>query len=313
MKVAITGATGFVGRYVVKELLSNGYEVTCLVRNKGKLSKIFKDSVEGMEVNFEDKNSLRQALEKANPDYLIHLIGILVENRKKGETFLKVHYLYSKNIYEVSKDLNIKKVVHMSSLGTHKEAPSMYHRTKYMAEQELIKSGLNYTIFRPSLILGPQQKLFYDMWDITKYVRIVALPGGGDYLFQPVDVRDVACAFVKALSDRETDKSILELCGPDRVSFKRLLKDIFNYWDRKVILLPVPKSFMYLGGLVVERLIQPPPFSSDQMLMMWKDNICGLDAEAISDGVKKVCQKEPIPYQEALKWSLDEFTNNVKG
>lgn len=67
----------------------------------------------------------------------------------------------------------------MSSLGTHKDAPSMYHRTKYMAEEELKKSGLNHTMMRPSIVLGPEQKLFYDMWHITTYIRLVALPGGG--------------------------------------------------------------------------------------------------------------------------------------
>ncbi|RMH08946.1 MAG: NAD-dependent epimerase/dehydratase family protein [Aquificota bacterium] len=310
MRVLLTGATGFVGRHTVKELLKEGYEVGCIVRSSAKLKEVFPgESIKAFEVSLEDKRALLKTFEDFAPQYLIHLVGILVEDRKRGQTFMKVHYLYSKNLYEVAKTYGgIQKVVHMSSLGTHPDAPSMYHRTKLMAEEELKRSGLKYTIIRPSIILGPEQRLFFDMWSITKLLPLVALPGGGGYLFQPVDVRDVACAFVKALKDQESNFKTYELCGDKRVSFKELLEDIFSYWKRKVLLVPVPKALMYLGGLMVERLIQPPPFSSDQMLMMWKDNVCGLDPQVESQGVKKLCGKDPVSYEESLRWSLEGFS-----
>ncbi|MEJ7555336.1 MAG: NAD-dependent epimerase/dehydratase family protein, partial [Aquificaceae bacterium] len=290
MRVLITGATGFVGRYIVKELLREGYTVGSIVRDVSKLEKLFGDAVKPYKADLEDKKALKEVFEDFKPDYLIHLVGILVEDKRKKQTFMRVHYLYSKVLYEVAKDYGrLKRVLHMSSLGTHKDAPSMYHRTKFMAEEELKRSGLSYTIMRPSLILGPEQKLFYDLWSITKFLRLFALPGGGGYLFQPVDVRDVACAFVKALILEESEGKTYELCGNRRVSFRELLEDIFDYWKRKVLLLPVPKSLMYVGGLVVERVLQPPPFSSDQMLMMWRDNICGLDPEVEKEGVEKLC------------------------
>jgi len=312
MKVLITGATGFVGRHIVRELLNKGYTVGCIVRDVAKLERLFGDKVYPYRVDLADKPSLRRVFEEFQPDYLVHLVGILVESKKHGQTFMKVHYLYSKNLYEVSREYgSLKRVVHMSSLGTHKDAPSMYHRTKFMAEEELKRSGLSYTIMRPSLILGPEQKLFYDLWSITKFLRLFALPGGGGYLFQPVDVRDVACAFVKALILEESEGKTYELCGNRRVSFRELLEDIFDYWKRKVLLLPVPKSLMYVGGLVVERLLQPPPFSSDQMLMMWRDNICGLDPEVEKEGVGKLCGREPISYEESLRWSLEDFGRKI--
>ncbi len=310
-RVAITGATGFVGRYVVKELLRKGYQVHALVRNAKKLKEIFPEGVEGLEVDFSNVSSLRRAFEDIKPQYVIHLIGILLEDRKAGSTFYKVHYLYAKNLYDTLKEIAPKKVIHMSSLGTHRDAPSGYHQTKFMAEQVLRSSGLKHTILRPSLILGPEQKLFWDMWHITKVIPIIALPGGGGYMFQPVDVRDVACAFVEAIQKEDATNKIYELCGPDKVSFKELLEDTFSHWNRKVLLFPMPKTLMYFAGKVAEKLLNPPPFSSDQMLMMWKDNICGLDKEAQPDGVRKLCSKEPIPYKESLDWSLREFAKKV--
>ena len=313
MRVLLTGATGFVGRYVVRELLNKGYQVGCIVRSEAKLRKIFpEEGPTAFEVSLEDKGGLLKVFKDFNPQYLIHLVGILTEDRSKGLTFMKVHYLYAKNLYETAKEHGgIKKVVHMSSLGTHPDAPSMYHKTKFMAEEEVKRSGLAYTILRPSIILGPEQRLFFDMWKITKLFPAVALPGWGDYLFQPVDVRDVACAFVKALEEPSTDFKTYELCGDKRVSFKELLEDIFSFWNRKVLLLPLPKVFMYFGGLVVEKLLQPPPFSSDQILMMWRDNVCGLDPDVERAGVERLCGRAPIPYEESLRWSLEGFKSLI--
>ncbi|WP_340695514.1 NAD-dependent epimerase/dehydratase family protein [Hydrogenobacter thermophilus] len=311
MKVLITGSTGFVGRYIVNALLSEGFEIASPVRDLDKLRRLYGDKVKGYKVDFESKASIRKAFEDFDPQYIIHLIGILYEEQSKGITFHKVHYLYSRNLYEVAREFGVKKILHMSTLGTHKDAPSSYHKTKYRAEQELIKIGIDYVIFRPSLILGPEQRLFFDMWRITRYIRVIAIPDLGNYLFQPVDVRDVACCFLKALTQQKVSGRIYEVCGNKKVSFKELLRDIFSYWQRKVLLLPVPKAFMYVGGLLMERIIEPPPFSSDQMLMMWRDNICGLDEDVEPEGVKKLCGREPIDYEESLRWSLQEFEKRL--
>lgn len=308
MKVFITGATGFVGRYVVGELLSKGYEVYAGVRTLQKLYSLFGEKVKGYRVNFEDKEEVKRVLSEIKPDFVIHLIGILYEDKRRGITFHKVHYLYSKNLVEVAKELGVRKFLLMSALGTHDEAPSLYHQTKRWAEKELVASGLNYTIFRPSMILGPQQKLFYDMYKITSLLPVLALPDGGRYPFQPVDVRDVACAYAKALEDPSTDKKTYELCGTTVVSFRDLLKKVFDYWKRRVVIIPAPKGLMYYSAKVVEKLISPPPFTSDQMLMMWKPNTCGeIKDEAISDGVREMCKRDPIPFEESLRWSLENF------
>jgi NADH dehydrogenase len=312
MRVLITGSTGFVGRYIVEHLLNEGYQMASPVRNADKLKSLYGEKVKAYKVNFEDASSIRYAFEDFKPDYLIHLIGILYQEPSKGITFYKVHYLYSKNLYQTAKEYGVKKVLHMSALGTHPDAPSSYHKTKYMAEQELVNSGLDYTIFRPSIILGPEQRLFFDMWKITRYLPVIALPGGGSYLFQPVDVRDLACCFSKALKDERTTGKIYEVCGDKRVSFKELLEDIFSHWNRKVMLVPVPKTLMYVGGLIVEKILEPPPFSSDQVLMMWRDNICGLDAHVETNAIRKLCEKEPIPYDRSLMWSLESFRKLVR-
>ncbi len=307
MRVFVTGGTGFVGRYVVKELINEGHEVHLGVRNPRKAESLFGGDVGTHEINFLDRSSVEAVLSSVNPEAIIHLIGILFEDRRRGLTFEKAHYLFSANIYETARQLGIDRAVHMSALGTHDSAPSRYHQTKRWAEKGLMESGIRFTIFRPSLILGPEQKLFFDMDSVTRVLPVVALPGGGNYRFQPVDVRDVAGCFVRALSEPETEGKIYELCGTKQVSFRELLRDIFSFWNRKVLMIPLPKTLMYCMGKIVERLIYPPPFSSDQMLMMWKDNVCGILGDAESQGVQKVLKREPIPYEESLRWALEGY------
>ncbi len=308
MKVFVTGGTGFVGRYVVRELLKNGHSVHLGVRNPEKARSLFGDEVEVSQVNFMDRSSIKNALSQSEPEAVIHLIGILQEVRRKGITFENVHYLYSANLFDCAKEFGVDRVVYMSALGTDDFAPSRYHQTKRLAERELMDLKLRYTIFRPSLILGPEQKLFSDMDDITRKIPVVALPGGGTYRFQPVDVRDVAQCFAKSLESEETEGKIYELCGDRRVSFKELLEDIFSFWNRKVYMIPLPTLLMYYMGKVIETFIQPPPFSSDQMLMMWKDNVCGLSMDVESKGVEKVLGRSPTPYRESIVWALEGYS-----
>ncbi len=195
----------------------------------------------------------------------------------------------------------------MSALGTHEEAPSRYHRTKWLAEKVLRESGLSFTILRPSLILGPEQRLFFDMDRITRVFPVVLLPDGGRYRFQPVDVRDVAQCFVEALESKGAENKTYELCGSDIATFRELLSDIFSHWGRKVLMLPVPKRLMYCMGKFAETILHSPPFSSDQMLMMWKDNVCGLVGGAEAGGVRKLLGREPISYRESLSWALKGY------
>ncbi len=308
MRVFVTGGTGFVGRYVVRKLLEEGYEVHLGVRNPEKAKALFGDRVKVHRVNFSSKESVLKALKSTNPTYIIHLIGILYEERSKGITFEEVHYRLSVNLYDAALEVGVKKAVHMSALGTHDNAPSRYHQTKRWAERHLIESGLNYVILRPSIILGPEQRLFSDMDRITRWARAVALPGGGNYRFQPVDVRDVAEVFVKCLRKRKPDKKIFELCGTKVVTFKELLRDVFRHLGRRVLMIPLPKGFMFYTAKVIELFLEPPPFSSDQMLMMWRDNVCGgMEDEAVPNGVKEILGRDPVPYEESLRWSLETY------
>ncbi|HTZ18018.1 MAG TPA: complex I NDUFA9 subunit family protein [Dissulfurispiraceae bacterium] len=304
MRVFVTGATGFVGRYVVGELLSRGFEVYAGVRDISKFGALFAGRLTSVVTDFTNRDSIGNALSAAMPDAIVHLIGIIAESRSKGITFDAAHRQIAVDLYAAAKELGIKRAVHMSALGVHPDAPSHYHRTKLAAEQYLRTSGLSYTIFRPSLIIGPEQKLFSDMRRFAGIVPVIPLPGGGSHKMQPVDVRDVACSLAASLEQDATSNRVYELCGPDVMSFREMLEAIFSIWESSVYFLNMPKSIMSAAGRVAETIMDNPPLSSDLIRMMWKDNVCGLYGDALTDGVRSVCNREPASFVESLKWAL---------
>lgn len=286
-KILILGGTGFVGSYVVREALKNKYEVHLIARNSSKAKKLVSEGVKSCIIDdFSKKEELSKVIYTIKPDYVINLIGIIQEIKSKGITFEKVHYEYSKILYEILSKMPPKKIIHMSALGVDEKAPSEYHITKLKAEKELIKSGIPYTILRPSIILGPEQLLFTKIRQILKTSPLLLFPDIKDYRFQPVDVRDVAECFIKAIYLREN--TIFELCGNERVTFKRIVGDFVKYLGKQVIFIPTVKFILKI-------------FAKEQFKMMWRDNICNSSKDVYP--IQRLLKREPISYRDSIKWS----------
>ena len=297
MGVLVAGSTGFVGRHLTKALLEEGYKTYALYRKEEKL-KLLPKGVIPLKTDF-SFNSLKEIFSQVRPKFFINLVGILYE-RRRGD-FYRVHHQLTKTFVELCKEYKVEKILHMSALGTQEGAPSNYHRSKLLGEREVINSGLRHTIFRPSLILGYGQRLFYDVEKYGKLFHLFLVPNSGKFLFQPVDVRDVVFAFISSLNKEDTDGKILCLCGRDRVTFKELLRDTLRLLGIRALIIPFPKWALYYLGFLVERLIYPPPFTPDQMLMMSKDNVC-------EENHLKMF-KEPIGYKESLSYWIKFLTS----
>lgn len=283
-KVIITGGTGFVGRYIVNLALKKSHKVYLVVRSPQKAKALFGEKVKIFQIDdFTNQEKLRKILQAVNPQYVIHLIGIIQE--KKEVTFEKVHYEYSKALYEVLKDFQVEKIIHMSALGVNESAPSKYHITKLKAEGELRKTGIPFVILRPSFIIGPEQLLFIKLKSILKRLPILIFPDIANYYFQPVDVRDVAECFINAID--YSGSGIFELCGDEKVTLRNIVHDFAKEFGKSVIFVPFPKLFLKI-------------FASEQYKMMWRDNICGF-SETLP--IETLLGRAPIPYKEQIKWA----------
>jgi len=214
-KVVVTGANGFVGKNVRKFLYKNKVRVLGISRkNFAKYST---------ETKAQSKNLLEQRLQKKlkNYDVLVHLIGIGVES--SGSTFEEINVNLTKNTIKLCKKSGIKKIIYISGLGVSKNNTSNYFTSKYKAEQEIINSGLDYTIFRASYIIGKTDHLTKSL---SKQMKkgVIIIPGSGKYQLQPIFVEDVAKIILKSILEKKFSKKILDLVGPRKISFEDFVK-----------------------------------------------------------------------------------------
>ena len=214
-RVVVTGANGFVGKNVRKFLYKNKVRVLGISRkNFGKYST---------ETKAQSKNLLEQQLQKKLKNYnaLIHLIGIGVES--SGSTFEEINVNLTKNTIKLCKKSGIKKIIYISGLGVSKDSISSYFASKYKAEQEIINSGLDYTIFRASYIIGKTDHLTKSLTKQMKKGTII-IPGSGKYRLQPIFVEDIAKIILESILEKKFSNKILDLVGPRKISFEDFVK-----------------------------------------------------------------------------------------
>ncbi len=303
MAVLVTGASGFVGRHMVGGLLAAGHKVRGLVRQLPvrKYRHEGVDYVRGVDVK--DIVTLTPAMFEGI-DAIIHLVGIIQENRKTGQTFERVHVDGTRNMVEEAKRAGFAgRFVYMSAIGSERDAPSDYSRTKNTAERIVIGSELSYTIFRPSLILGQDGEFVAQMNDLIKHgglpvkmpFPVIPVPGNGFNLFQPIYIDDLVTCVVKSLSEAATVNQTIEVGGGTQLSFNELLKGFARSLGMpKKRLLHAPIPLLYAAATVMEKVTSKPPVTRDQLKNLGRDNI------TTSKAVEEIFGVTPLSFDQML-------------
>ena len=238
--ISVLGGNGFLGRYLVNILLSQGYYVKVISRS-ATLSKqyftIFKPGQYKL-TNCDITNFKELEVELNGTDYVINLVGLLVN--QNDNSFQEVHYLAVKNLIKICRKLEVKKIIHVSAIGADKNSNSSYARTKYYGEQE-IKSFSNYCIIRPSIIVGDEDNFVNFFAKMSKNSPFLPLIGGGKTLFQPIWVQDLANIIFYILEKNIKSKT-LEVGGDEIFSFKNILEVILSELQLNRKLIPIPFS-----------------------------------------------------------------------
>jgi uncharacterized protein YbjT (DUF2867 family) len=296
VKVAIIGGTGFVGSYLIDALLDAGHEPDVLVRSgsEGKLHRA--DECELTTGDLDSAAAIDAVL--AGCDAVIYNVGILREFPREGITFEALQYRGAETVAEAAKRAGIRRFLLMSANGID-SAETRYQTTKLRAEAMIRESGLDYTIFRPSVIFGDPRgtmefatQLYRDM--VRMPLPAVGFhtglsPAGGEVLMSPVHVRDVADAFVNALADDSTIGGCYVLGGPEVVSWPEMLRRIAAVVGKKKLILPMPIGFMKLGATLLDWL---PffPVTRDQLTMLADGNT------AEPDDVAALIKRKPAEF-----------------
>ncbi len=270
MKVFVTGGTGFVGRTLLRILKSSGHQAVALVR-AGSEAKV----PPGVEIVSGDvlEDSAVLALKMAGCQAVIHLVGIIREFPRKGITFERLHPQATRNIVAAAKEAGIKRYLHMASLGTRPGATSAYHQSKWAAEEIVRDSGLDWTIFRPSVIFGPEDSFVNLLADLIRKSPFLPVIGDGNYRLQPVAVEVVAQAFVKALNLPETIGKTFEVCGPSPLTYNEIVRAVAEALSRRVVLIHLPVSLMRLAATLLGGFAFFP-LTTDQITMLLEENVC---------------------------------------
>ena len=214
-QIVVTGASGFVAKNVRKYLSENNVKLISISR---KNFKKLKNETKIVSKNYDERIILPKI---KNSFGLIHLVGIGKQSIKNNYNLVNVEF--TNKIINLCKKAKIKKIVYNSGLGVYKTNSIGYFISKYEAEKLLIESGLDYTIFRPSYIVG-KDDLF------TKYLKRqikkgeIQIPGSGNYSIQPIYINDVCQIISKSLIDKNFKKQTLDLVGPESISFQKYVK-----------------------------------------------------------------------------------------
>ncbi|MDP6116238.1 MAG: complex I NDUFA9 subunit family protein [Planctomycetota bacterium] len=320
MNVFLTGATGFVGRHILPKLTEKGHSVKCLVRPGSESTLPDSGQVTPVPGNIHDFASLEQGMEGC--DAVIHLVGVIGEVGQN--TFFNAHTLGTQKVVDAMRAHGIRRLVHMSALGARPGANANYHKTKYDAEV-YIKSNntqtdlgqtpsasLDYTIFRPSVIHGPDGEFMQMLKEFVtgkfdpalKKIGIplpfFPIPGEGAGLLQPVYVEELAQMFVNSLDKPETIGREFDLGGPRQYTLEEIVKQVaaaMGVKPRRGIHFPM--WMMYLIATVMEILCplccgKKPALNTDQLIMMQEDNVCdSSEAEAVF-GIKLTEMSETL-------------------
>jgi len=299
-KVCVTGASGFVGSAIVEELVRRSVAVNALVHRRN--ASPFGGNVRVIRADLFDPASLDDAVRDC--EAVIHLVGIIKEKPKAEITFERLHVETTRNVVESAKRIGVKRFIHMSALGARADAASDYHKTKWKAEEIVRGSGMDWTIFRPSLIHGPGGE-FMRMearWARKQAPPYLFMPYfgagilglGGAGTLQPVYVLDVARAFVEAIANLKAVGRSYGLGGAERLSWPEMHRAAARaILGRKRAVLPIPAWYgRMLAALVPGWLL---PFNRDQIVMSQEDNTCG-----VSD-FQRDFGWTPLGFAEALK------------
>src|SRR6476660_8990196 len=192
MAIFLTGATGFVGRNMLRRLLAEGHSVRALVRDPQKANLAETAQAELIAADVVEGTGLDQGMQGC--DAVMHLVGIIVE--KGTNTFERVHHLGARNVVEAAKRAGIRRFVQMSALGVRANGVAPYQTTKWKGEEEVRRSGIPFCILRPSLIFGEGDGFVTQMMATMRSAPLFRpVPGNGTQKFRPIAIDDVTTCF----------------------------------------------------------------------------------------------------------------------
>ncbi|MBI5847993.1 MAG: NAD(P)H-binding protein [Nitrospirae bacterium] len=289
--IVIAGASGFVGGHLVDFLLSKGHKLKCLVHSGKAKDLLIRKGAEVVQGDITQPHTLKGLL---NPgDIVIHLVGIIEE--KGTSAFHAVHVDGTKNLIEEAQRAGAGHFFYQSALGADMSSWSGYLKTKAEAEEIVKQSGLSYTIFRPSLIIGPWDGFTKKIMEMLKFSPVIPLPGEGKAKFQPIYIRDWLACIGMVIDDPAKFIGSFDIGGPEHLSYRQIVESLSKAMGHRRPTFSIPMGFMKLSASILERFFPSPLVTTDQLRLLEQDNISAVDI------IRRNFGFEPIMFSTALR------------
>lgn len=278
MLVTVFGGSGFVGRHVVRALAKRHFRIRVAVRRPelaGFLQPLGRvGQIHAVQANLRHPASVAAAVRDA--DVVVNLVGILAQQGR--QRFEPVHALGAETVAKAAAQHGAR-LVHMSALGVGAESRSIYARTKAAGEKAVFAAVPDATVFRPSVVFGPEDQLFNRFASIARAMPVLPLIGGGRTRFEPVFAGDLAAAVAAAVAGETRPGTIYEIGGPEVLSLRDIMAFSLKTIERRRPLLPVPFWLAKLDAFFLQ-FLPSAPLTPDQVELLRSDNV-------VSEGARR--------------------------
>jgi NADH dehydrogenase len=272
--VLVLGGSGFVGRHVCHQLVARGYRITVPTRDRERVKDdlIPLPTADVIDADVHDEATLLRLIRGCGA--VVNLVGVLHNGRRK-RSFAEAHVELARKVVDVCKRAGVSRLVHMSALNADPNGPSAYLRSKGEAEKIVRESGLDWTVFRPSVIFGRQDR-FLNLFATLQKLLPVILLASPKARFQPVYVEDVSAAIVESLARLDSFGQAYELVGPKVYTLCELVEYVGVVTGHKRPIVGLGPTLSHLQAYAME--LAPGK-------LMTRDNVKSMTVDSVSQSV----------------------------
>ena len=286
----IFGASGQIGRHLIRKLTKNNYKVTAVTRNFHQKAYVLKTQanagyIDIVETNIFNESKIKDLISKT--DVCINLIGILFE-KGKFNTFHNIHTVFPSLISKLCKEYNVQQFIQLSALGIDQAKDSDYAKSKLEGEINIKNNFPNATILRPSVVVSVDDRLSTSFMTLLNRLPIFPLYYNGNTKFMPIHVSDLTEIIYQVILKNITS-TIIECVGPETMTLKEMLQKLLKLINKKRLFIPLPLIIAKLTAKIFQLL--PQPFiTEDQLKLLAHDNISSGKYKTNFDiGIPSVC------------------------